>query len=74
MCLAIPCTIEKVDGLDAVATVAGVKRAVRLDLVENVRPGDVVLVHSGFAIQKLSKEDASEVINTIVELGEKSGW
>ncbi len=74
MCLAIPCTIEKVDGLDAVATVAGVKRAVRLDLVENVRPGDVVLIHSGFAIQKLSKEDASEVINTIVELGEKSGW
>jgi len=74
MCLAIPCTIEKVDGLDAVATVAGVKRAVRLDLLENVRPGDVVLVHSGFAIQKLSKEDAAEVINTIVELGEKSGW
>jgi hydrogenase expression/formation protein HypC len=74
MCLAIPCTIEKIDGLDAVATVAGVKRAVRLDLVENVQPGDVVLVHSGFAIQKLSKEDASEVINTIIELGEKSGW
>ena len=74
MCLAIPCTIEKVDGLDAVATVAGVKRAVRLDLVEDVHPGDVVLVHSGFAIQKLSQEDAAEVINTIVELGEKSGW
>ena len=74
MCLAIPCTIEKVDGLDAVATVAGVRRAVRLDLVENVRPGDVVLVHSGFAMQKLSEEDAAEVINTLVELGEKSGW
>ncbi|HYA21973.1 MAG TPA: HypC/HybG/HupF family hydrogenase formation chaperone [Thermoproteota archaeon] len=74
MCLAIPCTVEKVDGLDAIATVAGVRRAVRLDLVEGVRPGDVVLVHSGFAIQKLNQEDAAEVIKTIVELGEKSGW
>jgi len=70
MCLAIPCKIEKVDGLDAIGVVAGVRRSVRLDLLEDVRPGDVVLVHSGLAIQKLSDEDAAETIRTIAELGE----
>ena len=70
MCLAIPCTIERVDGVEAVGTVAGVRRRVRLDLLQGVRPGDVVLLHSGFAIQRLSEEDAEEAIRAIVELGE----
>jgi len=74
MCLAIPCKIEKVDGLEAIAAVAGVKRKVRLDLLSDVRPGDMVLVHSGFAIQKLRHEDAAEMIRTIVQVGEKAGW
>lgn len=70
MCLAIPCTIEKVNGAEAIGVVAGVRRTVRLDLLQDVRPGDVVLVHSGLAIQKLSKEDAEETIRTIAELSE----
>lgn len=74
MCLAIPCTIEEINGLDATAAVAGVRRRIRLDLLEDVRVGDAVLVHSGFAIQKLRAEDAAEVVRVITELGERAGW
>jgi len=49
----------------------GAERKVRLDLLEEIKIGDYVLVHAGFAIQKLSNEDASALVKTIIELGER---
>ncbi|MDR1621967.1 MAG: HypC/HybG/HupF family hydrogenase formation chaperone [Synergistaceae bacterium] len=75
MCLAIPYTIREIfsDG-SARALSKGVETSVRLDLIEAPALGDTVLVHAGFAIQKLDK-DASEELLALwaeVEKAEKS--
>ena len=63
MCLAAPYTIKEVfaDG-SARAEAGSVETDIRLDLVENPVPGDTVLVHAGFAIQKLDRGDSKELI------------
>ncbi len=62
MCLAYPYKIlELKDEWTAVAEVKGIKTEVALQLLgEEVKPGDWVLVHVGFAIRKLSEEEAKE--------------
>ncbi len=64
MCLAVPMKIVEIKGLDAVAELQGVRRRVRLDLVEDCRVGDYVLIHAGFAIEKLDEEEAKKSLQT----------
>ncbi|MHC1625970.1 MAG: HypC/HybG/HupF family hydrogenase formation chaperone [Methanoculleaceae archaeon] len=60
MCIAIPAeVIEIKDGKRGIVDYGDLKQEVRLDLVD-VEVGDFVLVHVGYAIQKLSREDALE--------------
>jgi hydrogenase expression/formation protein HypC len=57
-----------------VAETGGVSRPVRLDLVEAPEPGDYVLIHAGYAIQKLSPAEAEEALATLrefIEAGEE---
>ncbi len=68
MCLAIPAEVLKVDGNTGVVDYGGLEQEVSLDLVEDVRPGDYVLVHVGFAIEKLSKDAALETLAIFKEL------
>ncbi len=60
MCLAIPMQISQIDGCTARCTVQGVQRDVSLFLLqdEGVEVGDCVLVHVGYAIQKISTDEA----------------
>jgi len=74
MCLGIPGVVESINGPEAIVDFGGAKRKVRLDLLEGVNVGDYVLVHAGFAIQKLTSEDASEMVKAIIQLGELMGW
>lgn len=62
MCLAIPMEITRVDGYDARCAARGVERDISLFLLqgEPVAAGDWVLVHVGYAIQKISAEEAKE--------------
>ncbi len=62
MCLAIPMQVESVDGLMAEVSAHGINTRVALDLVETVAKGDYLLVHAGFAIQVVSKEEAEETL------------
>ena len=75
MCLAIPSRIIEIDNFKAMVDVYGARREVNLMLMpEEVGIGDFVLVHAGFAIQKVEKESAHEalkVISGILEEGEK---
>jgi len=48
----------------------GAKRRVRIDFIDQPRIGDHVIVHAGFAIQKLAEEDLSLIMTTIEALGE----
>jgi hydrogenase expression/formation protein HypC len=75
MCLAIPGKIvELVSGQDhvGVVEVAGVRRKVQLGLLEDDMPrtGDWVLIHVGFAMSKISEQDAAEQMQLLSALGE----
>ncbi len=61
MCLAIPAEIIEIDWPYAVVNLKGAKRKVRIDLLDDVRTGDYVLVHVGLAIQKVSKKEVEEL-------------
>ena len=75
MCLAIPSKIVKIDDLRAIVDVYGARREINLMLMpEKVELGDYVLVHAGFALQKVEQESAQEalkMISTIIEEVEK---
>ncbi|MDQ7033059.1 MAG: HypC/HybG/HupF family hydrogenase formation chaperone [Desulfonauticus sp.] len=63
MCLAVPMEVKSIDGLVAEVEIGGVKNQVRLDIIdEQPRPGDYVIVHAGFAIRKLDKDEALETL------------
>lgn len=68
MCLAVPGKIIKIDkDKKALVDFGGVQRNIQLDLMPAVKLGDYVLVHAGFAIQKLSKKDAVETMKLLNE-------
>jgi hydrogenase expression/formation protein HypC len=69
MCLAIPSKVVKVDNMVATVDVYGARRDVSLLLMpEEAVVGDYVLVHAGFAIQKVEKRYAEESLNLIKEV------
>jgi hydrogenase expression/formation protein HypC len=67
MCLAIPSKIVKIDGNVAIIDVDGVRREASLLLLEDVHVGDYVIVHAGFALQKLDEEGALETLRLLKE-------
>jgi len=60
MCLAIPMRLLERRGDLGIVELAGVRREVHLGLVPDLAPGDYVLVHAGFVIEKLDPERAEE--------------
>lgn len=67
MCLAIPSKITKIDNNMATIDVEGVQREASLLLLEDARIGDYVIVHAGFAIQKLDESAAQETLDLLRE-------
>lgn len=67
MCLAIPSKIIAIDNNMGVIDVAGVRREASLLLVENPQVGDWVIVHAGFAIQKIDDATAQESLRYLRE-------
>ena len=67
MCLAIPSKITKIDNNMATIDVEGVQREASLLLLEDARVGDYVIVHAGFAIQKLDESAAQETLDLLRE-------
>jgi hydrogenase expression/formation protein HypC len=75
MCLAIPGKIVEIasDNQDsAVVDVVGVRRKIDLGLLQDDKPvpGDWVLIHVGFAMSKISEQDAADQMRTLAILGE----
>ncbi|MEE4263037.1 MAG: HypC/HybG/HupF family hydrogenase formation chaperone [Desulfobacteraceae bacterium] len=67
MCLAIPSRITKIENNMATIDVEGVQREASLLLLEDARVGDYVIVHAGFAIQKLDEAAAQETLDLLRE-------
>ncbi len=74
MCLAIPGKVLKIEEQVAAVDFGGARREVKLDLLRNVREGDYVLVHVGYAIQVLDEAMAKEILSSWEEVarGESS--
>lgn len=67
MCIAVPMNVTEINGDMGVVEYSGVKRNVGLMLLEDVKIGDWVLIHAGFAISRLNPEDAEETLALLKE-------
>ena len=69
MCLAVPAeVVEKRENEQALVEIGGVRKDVNLMLVDGVEVGDYVLVHAGFAIEKIDKHEAEMTMRLLEEL------
>ncbi len=76
MCLAVPVLVQKIEGTQAVVELGGVTRTISLMLTPEVRVGDYVLVHAGYAIGTIDEEEANKTLRLLEEMaafGEKNG-
>ena len=70
MCLAIPaCVEELIAGDSAIVNLGGGRKEISLALVEDIAVGDYVIVHVGFALQKLDPEEAAQTLALFAEIG-----
>ena len=70
MCLSIPAKVLSVDGDTAEVSAGGSLFKISLLMVEDVKPGDYILLHAGFAIQKLSENEAEETLRLFEEMND----
>lgn len=70
MCLAIPAKIVEIaEGDQAIVDLGGVRKDVSLALVEDVKVGDYVIVHVGYALTRLDPEEAEKTLALMAEAG-----
>ncbi|HIH00574.1 TPA: HypC/HybG/HupF family hydrogenase formation chaperone [Thermoplasmata archaeon] len=67
MCLAVPAEVKSIDGANAKVDFGGVMRSVNLSLVD-AKVGDFVIVHAGYAIEVLDREEAEKTLQLFREL------
>ncbi|MBN1157098.1 HypC/HybG/HupF family hydrogenase formation chaperone [Candidatus Woesearchaeota archaeon] len=65
MCYAIPAKIIKINEDSAEVDYGGVIKKVNVSLIEDAKAGDFVLIHAGFAIEKLDRKSAEESLQII---------
>ena len=72
MCLGIPARVMERNGDAAVVELGGVRREISLMLLDDVSVGEWVIVHAGFAIGKLSEEEAEQTLSLFREIADAS--
>lgn len=58
MCLAVPLKLIEIKGKTAIGEAMGISREIRVDFIRDPKPGEYVIVHAGFAIERLSQQQA----------------
>ena len=70
MCLALPArVVELLPQSEGLIDVGGVRKRISLELVADVQPGDYVIVHVGYALQKLDPDEAARTLALFAEAG-----
>ena len=69
MCVALPVKLVRVENHQGVGEIGGSTVKMRLDLLPEAQVGDYVLVHAGFAIQKVDEEEAEETLRLLQAIG-----
>lgn len=67
MCLSIPSKVISINGDTAIVSVGGTEYEASLQILNDVKVGDYILLHTGFAIQKISEEEAIETLKVFKE-------
>ena len=65
MCLAVPMKVILAEGELATVEAGGIQRKVGIQLLPDIKVGDYVLVHAGFAIQKIREKEAIETLDIL---------
>lgn len=68
MCLAVPLKLIEINGTAAVGEAMGVRREIRVDFIPEPKLGDYVIVHAGFAIERLPEQQALEDLSAWEEV------
>ncbi|NTV22862.1 MAG: HypC/HybG/HupF family hydrogenase formation chaperone [Nanoarchaeota archaeon] len=68
MCLAVPGKIISIDGSKAIVDFGGIRRKADITFLEEPKIGEYVIVHVGFAIQKVEEEVAKNTYNLLAEM------
>ncbi len=70
MCLGIPMKVVKIDGDEGVVESGALKKRANFSLMKNVKPGEYILMHAGFAIEKIKEAEARKTLKALREMGE----
>jgi len=70
MCLAIPALVKSIEGYLAEVDIDGVTRQVSIQLTPDVKVGDYVLLHTGYAINVIDEAEAEETLKILEELSQ----
>lgn len=68
MCLGVPMKIVKMCGDEAIVQSGGLKRRVNISLLKDASVGDYILIHAGFAIEKVKEKEAEATLKLLAEL------
>lgn len=68
MCLAVPMKVVEIEENTAICEVDGVRRAGSLMMLDDVAVGDYVLLHAGFAIEKIDPQEAEKTLEVFREV------
>ncbi len=70
MCLSVPAQVISIEGDIAKVSVGGTIMNANLNLVEDIKTGDYILLHTGFALQKIDEKEAMETLKIFEEFNE----
>jgi hydrogenase expression/formation protein HypC len=68
MCLAVPMQVKRIEGNFALVSTGGLTRKVNIEMVGNLKIGDYVMVHAGFAIEKVDPKKAKNTLRILDEI------
>ncbi|MDP2922589.1 MAG: HypC/HybG/HupF family hydrogenase formation chaperone [Candidatus Omnitrophota bacterium] len=67
MCLAYPMRVEEIKDTRAIVSAEGIKKEINIEFLKDVKIGDYVMVHAGFAIEKFDSKEAKKTIEYFKE-------
>lgn len=71
MCIAVPAQVISLAELTAIVDFGGIRQEVNTSLIDNLQPGDYLLIHCGCAIEKLNQKEAEKTINLLETVADK---
>ena len=69
MCLGIPMKVIKINGDEGIVESGGLKKKANFSLMKDVKPGEYILMHAGFAIEKIKDREARKTLKALKSIG-----